>query len=52
MEGIESSVLGITYVDDLATEIVGKLSILVLRIENEDLGVLCRHIYKQRLGSV
>ena len=52
VEGIQSSECGISYVDDLAVQIVCQLGIFILRIQDEDLGILGGQIQQKGLRGV
>ena len=47
VEGIQTPELGITYVYDLSMQVMGQLGILVLRVQDEYLGILGGQVHKQ-----
>ena len=52
MEWVQTTVLCISHIDDPTVEIVCQLRILVLRIQDEDLGILGSQIQKQGFRGI
>ena len=52
MERVQTPVGRIADIDDLAVEIVGKVGVLILRVKDENLSILGRHIGQDGLGAV
>ena len=52
VEWVQSPILGVSDVDDLAMEVAGQLLILIFRVENKNLRVVRREIRQDTFGRV
>ena len=52
VEGIQSAVLGVTYIDKLTVQVFSQLGILIFRVKNKNLTVLCCQICQKALCGI